>query len=481
MQSTPFTPPSHHFQTFSGLSLQAAFDGGHITSDGGLPLLDQTEKKLGILSTMAALIPDWRKIKPKHSILSILRQRVFQVCCGYEDQNDATKLRSDPLFLACCGSTANSGQTLASQPTLSRFENSATRRSLYQIGVAILENYMQQREKDRIPTFILIDVDGTDDEIHGEQEGGAYNGYYRHHMLHSLLIFDGETGQIITAVLRPGNAHVKKGFLGILKRLVRAMRERWGKDLRIGLRADGGFAYPELYDYCESQERSIEYTIGIPPNKVIDRLALPTIEKAKLENQRLEQEHEARKQQDSQRQTQTKSKVKETKASELENKVRIFDTFSYRAKSWRIQRRIVVKAEILEKGPNTRFVVTNKPDEVGAKAIYDGGYTRRGECENWIKDFKNALQGDRLSCSSLLANQFRLFLYVAAYTLMDSLRKYLIQMQVPRMQMDTLRLWVLKIGAVVKLQPAAMTLHLSSHHPGQALWAALMAHPVFRE
>jgi Transposase DDE domain group 1 len=299
---------------------------------------------------------------------------------------------------------------------------------------------MQQREKSGKPNFILIDVDGTDDEIHGEQEGGAYNGYYRHHMLHSLLIFDGETGQIITAVLRPGNAHVKKGFLGILKRLVKVFRERWGKDLKIGLRADGGFAYPglgattapsgpapQLYDYCESQEGSITYTIGIPPNEVLDRLALPTMEKAELEHERLKIECQAKERLVSQQQKQAGGRSK-TKSSEPDNKARVFESFPYQAKSWRVRRKIVVKAEILEKGPNTRFVITNKPDEVSPKAVYDGGYTRRGECENWIKDFKNALQGDRLSCSSLFDNQFRLFLYVAAYCLMDTLRKYLIQM-----------------------------------------------------
>lgn len=257
-------------------SLQASFDGPQLTSDGGLCWLSEADTALGLCAALAVQIPEWRHGSVRHSLETLVRQRVFQIACGYEDQNDADHLRCDPLLKLVCGRLPDDVD-LASQPTLSRLENAVGWKACYRLAQALVQLYLQEREHDGIPHRIVLDFDGTDDPAHGRQEGVAYHAYYGQHMLHPLLVFDGETGQLITAVLRPGTVHASRGALAILKRLVRRIRTRWPM-VTIELRADSGFAVPAIYDYCEDQR--MPYTIGLATNERLKQVAAPLGEEA---------------------------------------------------------------------------------------------------------------------------------------------------------------------------------------------------------
>ncbi len=430
--------PVYRFPMPASLPLEATFDGGRLTSDGGLPWLGEAEAALGICAAFAACVPEWRRGPVRHSLATLVRQRIFQIACGYEDQDDADTLRHDPLLKLVCGRLPETGADLASQPTLSRLENAVDWRACYRLAVALGELYLRERERGGAPTHILIDLDSTDDPTYGHQEGTAYHGYYRQHMYHPLLLVDGNTDQLITAVLRPGNAHASVGVMPVLKRVVRAMRARW-PGVTIELRSDSGCAVPAVYAFCEQE--AIGYTIGLVPNTRLVTLAAPLLAEA---------QHRQR----------------EAGAE----KVRLVGETTYQAKSWPKSRRVIIKAEVLTQGPNTRFVVTSRTDP--PETLYDW-YVDRGEPEGWIKDLKRACFADRLSDHRFWANQFRLLLHAAAYWLLDTLRRWLVALAVPRSQLDTLRLRLLKIGGRVWQLGDHVRLRLASSHPGQPLWARL--------
>lgn len=438
------TPARWSFSTASRVPLVAAFDGGRLTTDGGLPWLAEADAALDLCAALARCIPDWRRGPAVHSLATLVRQRVFQIACGYADQDDADTLRTDPLLKLVCGRLPDTDADLASQPTLSRLENAVDRRACVRLAYALLAVYLREREQvaGGRPTRILLDLDGTDDPTHGDQEGTAYHGFYQQHMYHPLLVFDGDTDQLITAVLRRGNAHASRGAVGILRRLVRALRRRW-PGVAIEVRADSGFAIPAMYTFCERE--GIGYTIGLVPNPRLEALAADHLAEAQRQQA-------------------------ETAAA----KVRLASEARYQAGSWDRERRVVYKAEALAKGPNTRFVVTSRTDP--PLALYDW-YVDRGEPELWIKDFKRACFADRLSCHRFLANQFRLLLHAAAYWLLDTLRRWLGRLGVARMQLDTLRLRLLKIGGWVRQHLTHVRLALASSHPGDPLWHLLAARP----
>src|SRR5919202_511831 len=278
--------PSSLFATSTRWPLQAAFDGGRLTSDGCLPWLAEADTALGLCALIASCVPDWRKRTGQHALDTLVRQRVFQIACGYEDPDDADTLRHDPLLKLVCGRLPDTGAPLASQPTLSRLDNAMHRRACSRLAVALVEFYLRERERDGVPKQILLDLDGTDDPTYGAQEGTAYHACYGQHMYHPLLIFDGDTNQLITAVLRPGNVHVSRGVVPILKRLLPVVRQRW-PGVQIALRADSGFAVPALYDLCE--QFAVKYTTGRVPNARLKRLAEPVQAAA-------EQQHQAQQQ-----------------------------------------------------------------------------------------------------------------------------------------------------------------------------------------
>jgi hypothetical protein len=418
--------------------LAVDFAGGRLTSDGGLPLLAAVDTELGLCAAFADRIPDWRTGPIRHTLEALVRQRVFQIACGYADQNDATTLRTDPLLKLVCGQHPISGADLASQPTLSRLDNAVDRRTCYALAVALVGVYLAARERDGAPTHLVLDLDSTDDPVYGKQEGGAYHGFYEQRMYHPLLVYDGTTNQLITAVLRPGTVHASRGVITILKRLIPALRARW-PGVRIELRADSGFAIPALYTFCEAA--AVDFTIGLIPNARLEALAAPLLAEA----------------------TERRDAAGE--------KVRLAAETAYQAGSWDRERRVVYKAEALEKGPNTRFVVTTKTEE--PLAVYNW-YVDRGEPENWIKDFKCGCFADRLSCSHFWANQFRLLLHAAAYWLLDTLRRWLLRAGAARTYLETVRLRVVKIAGWLIAQRHGFLLRLASSHPGEQWWPPLV-------
>jgi Transposase DDE domain group 1 len=430
--------------TPAGESLLAQFNAGQVTSDGGLLWLAQADRELGLGAALAQCIPEWRSGPVRHSLATLVRQRLFQIACGYADQNDAQSLRTDPLLKLACGRLPQSGPDLASQPTLSRLENAVDRRAIERLATALVTIYLRERGRGGAPTHVLLDLDGTDDPAHGHQQGVGYHGYYRRYMYFPLLIFDGVTGQLVTAILRPGRIHGSRFVVLVLRRLLKLLRAAW-PNARVEIRADSGFATPRLYAWCEAN--GVSYTIGLIPNPVLEAYAAPLLAAAQAQSQ-----------------------------AQGGAKVRLAGEARHQAGSWPVARRVVFKAEALAAGPNTRFVVTTRPE--APLSVYDR-YVARGEPENWIKDLKNALQADRLSDRRFWANAFRLMLHAAAFWLLDTLRRWLAaaDAEAAHLQLDTLRLRVLKIGGWVRevadRYGPDLCLHLSSSHPGAALWRLL--------
>src|SRR5215216_3633802 len=319
--------PTVRFESPTPLALEAAFDGGRITSDGGLLWLYRVDSEMGLCDAISECMPEWRNRRGRHPLCSLVRQRVFQIACGYEDQNDSDTLREDPLLKMVCASLPESGADLASQPTICRMENAATRNSCRQIAEVLFELYLTQTEKDGAPDKVLLDFDATADPTHGEQEGSYCHGYYRQHIYHPLLVFDGESGHLITALLRAGNTHASNSSVAILKRIVTRLRQRW-PGVAIEIRADAGFAVPALYDYCERE--GITYTIALITNPRLLEITAHLLREAKGNYE------------------------------QTGYKARLFSEDLYEAASWERARRVVYKAEAVQKGTNRRFVVTTR-------------------------------------------------------------------------------------------------------------------------
>jgi Transposase DDE domain group 1 len=414
------------------------FDGGNLTSDSGALLLNRVDERLGLSRRLTEVLSDPRQeAKVLHPLRDLLRQRLFQIALGYEDVNDANSLRFDPAFQAALDRVPGPGEVLASQPTLSRLEERISRRELMAVCDLLLDFFVK-----RLKTMgraargkIILDFDSTDDPTHGSQQLTMFHGYYDQWQYLPLLVFCG--GWPIAAVLRPGNAHDSWGAVAVLRRIVERIWEEFPR-ANILLRADAGFATPELYEFCEAAE--ISYVIGQITNSRLVRRGRPWMRKAKRIFQKTGE------------------------------KAKVFGSFRHRAKSWEKSRRIIAKAEVLPLGENPRFVVTNM--EGDAASLYRF-YTDRGEMENRIKDLKNALAADRLSCTRFLSNQFRLLLHVAAYILLFSLRENLQKTPLACAQMDTLRITLLKIGAKVVTSARRIWFHLASSHPAAPIWNLL--------
>jgi hypothetical protein len=415
------------------------FDGGNVTSDAGVLFLKRIDERLGLTEAMAEALEDPRQPgKVRHEMEDLLRQRIFQICCGWEDANDADTLRFDPALQVALGKVPGEASVLASQPTISRLEERIRRCDVVALSRVLLELYIKRLKKlkRKARKRIILEFDSTDDPTHGAQQLTMFHGYYDQWQYLPLLVFDSE-GWPLCAVLRPGNAHDSWGTIPVLRRLVTRIWEEFPK-AEILLRADGGFAFPGLYAFCE--EWGIPYAIGQITNSRLKRRGNPWMRKARRIFQ------------------------------ETGQKAKVFGEFRHRAGSWEKARRIVVKAEVLPKGENPRFVVTNM---TLAPAQLYRFYTDRGQMENRIKDLKNALAADRLSCHRFLSNQFRLLLHTAAYVLMFTLRELLAKTSLATAQMNTLRLKLLKIGAKVVVSARRVWFHLASSHPSQTLWNLL--------
>ena len=423
----------------------ADFDGGLISSDAGALLLKEAEKKTGIIKDIGGCITDKREpTMITHTTEDILYQLIFQICCGYEDLNDSKTLRRDPVLKLINNEAPISGKSLASAPTLCRFENKVTSFELIKIGEAFVRNFVR-RKRENPPKLITIDLDATEDKTYGQQFFSFYHGYYGGYCFLPLIVTaccdDDECFEPIAAILRPGNVHASKGSIAALKRITTMFREAF-PDVRIRVRGDCGYAVPELYRWLENQE-NIEYVIGFPKNSRVKDLAKPIMFDARAAYE------------------------------EIGEKVRFFDDFYYTAGSWKKKRRIICKAEITREGENPRFLVTNMK-EIEPQDLYDDIYVRRGEMENRINELKNGLKMDRTSCTSFKANQMRIFLTLAAFHLFLEIRRNLKGTQFEKAQVSTIREKLLKIGARVKESVRRIRIHFSSGYPLQTLFRNLL-------
>ena len=432
------------FASISGKKVEATFDGGNLTSDGGVLHLRAVDKAIGLIDRLCGCIADDRHPSyVAHSLSDLLRQRIFQIACGYEDANDCNSLRADPAFKMACNRLPESGDDLASQPTMSRLENRVRRPELYRLARAFVDVFLSSYDK--APEAIILDIDDTDDETHGGQQLSLFNGHYDEHCYMPLHIYEGQSGKLITTILRPGSRPTGAQIVMIIKRLVAYIRAVW-PEVMIILRGDSHFSCPEVHDFCE--ENDLFYMLGQGGNSRLNALGEPLLEQAKA------------------------------LCSAKDQPVRLFTSFSYQAKSWRKPRRIIFKAEVTQQGPNPRYVVTNL-ESSRPSFLYEWVYCGRGRMEGYIKNHKNALSSDRTSCHRFEANQFRLLLHSAAYVLLHALgTDGLAGTKWVSAQFDTIQKRLLKVGAritelatKIKIQfPGAFPLKATYHRLGATLY-----------
>jgi len=456
VRAKPTTQQSVLFNDLFGKPVVAVFDQQHASSDGGAILLKAADRRLGLIDRLTACIRDPRQAgKVTHELDDLLGQRVYGLACGYADTNDAARLAVDPIFKLLLDRDPVAGDDLASQPTLSRFENAVTRKDLLRMGLALGEAVIE-RHRRRLggrARRITIDLDPTDDLTHGGQQLALFNGFYGGHCylpLLGFLTFNDEPEQyLFSAVLRPGNAEPKRGAFGILRRLLEQLIDAFPK-ARLVLRLDGGFAGPELLEFLEAA--GVDYVIGFGDNPVLRRRAEPALRRARRRSRR-------------------------TGESE-----RVFTSCRYAARTWTRTRRVVMKAEVVrypgrELRDNPRFVVTTLHGS--ARKIYEQEYVQRGDLENRVKELKISLELDRTSCTRFIANQLRVLMTAAAYVLLQEIRMRARRTRWARAQVSTLRERLLKLGVRVVVSVRRIVLHLPAscrdlsdwHRLAQALGA----------
>jgi len=464
---TECSPTLFSFQPHGRREVSAAFDGGRITSDAGGLLLREVEAKFAFIAQFARCFTDHRDSERiEHSVEELLRQRIFGLCLGYEDLNDHDQLRHDPLLALLVGKPdllgahrarcRDRGKALAGKSTLNRLELTPVRAdaaSRYKKIVAhldamqrfLVEAFVQQHVVP--PERLVLDIDATDLPLHGHQLGRFFHGYYDTYCYLPLYVFCGDFP--LLALLRPANIDEALGAKKQLARIVGQLRQHWPQ-VRIVVRADSGFCREPLLRWCE--ENGVDYVIGLAKNR-----RLLAILGAEL--------HQAQQQ-----------------FAQTGQPARVFKDFVYRTrKSWSRARRVIGKAEHLAAGANPRFIVSSLPaEEVAAAPLYEREYCGRGAMENRIKEQKLFLYAERVSCATMRANQIRLCFAAVAYLILWALRKHgLPQTEQPQAQCDTIRVRLLKLGAVVRVSVRRVVLALSEAYPWQALftqvWANLRA------
>lgn len=421
------------FSSTKGRQVEADFTGGQVSSDGGLLLAREVDRKLELIGRVASRLSDERQNgKVVHEVETMLRQRVMGLIAGWEDLNDAQTLRHDPVHQIA----ADSKSELASAPTLCRFENQQARAAAWAVNAELVEQFIASHQ--RAPAVLILDFDATDTPVHGNQENRFFHGYYDCHCFLPLYVFCGD--QLLTAYLRPSNIDAAKHSAAILKLLVTRLRRAWPRT-KIVFRADSGFCRDLLLSWCDRHD--VKYVVGLARNERL--LGLTAALRRKAEKQ----------------------------FARTQVKQRLFTAFDYAAGSWRRVRWVIAKAEHTDKGSNPRFILTNIVGD--AQRIYDRRYCQRGEMENRIKE-QMMLFADRVSAHRWWPNQWRLLLSALAYTLMEALRRLaLAGTALAQATCATIRTKLIKIGAVVVTKLTVIRLHLSSHHPLQELFCQIRA------
>jgi hypothetical protein len=420
--------------------LTAAFDGGRITSDGGVMLLAAAERRIGIAQTLAPLIADPRDpALVRHSVADILRARMLAIACGYEDADDLDHLRHDPAFKLACGRLPVSGADLCSQPTVSRWENAPTLREVVRMTYALVDIYCASYAV--APAAVTLDIDDTVDVVHGYQQLALFNAHYNERCFQPIHVYDTATSRPVAMLLRPGKTPSGSEIRNHLRRLVRRIRSHW-PDTRLTIRGDGHYGRPEVMAWCESS--GVDYIFGLPGNAVLDRLVEAAADDVRV------------------RRAEAEAPV-----------VRRYSETRYGARSWHRERRVAARIEASTRGLDIRYVVTNL-SHGSAEWLYDTLYCARGQAENLIKLHKTQLASDRTSCRSPLANQVRLVLHTGAYWLLLALRDAIPRPQpLATAEFTTLRLRLVKIAARIIETATRVRIAFAAACPNAELFAGL--------
>jgi hypothetical protein len=431
---TNCTQEFFHFPPCRGSRIEVNFQGGKISSDGEVVLLREVDRRLHLTAAIARSLDDPRRqASCEHDLLSLIRQRIYALALGYEDLNDHQRLREDVLLQTAL----ERDQVLASASTLCRFENRAEPKAAQRLHEVLVEQFISSFK--RPPKKLILDFDATDDAVHRKQQGRFFHGYYDHYCFLPLYVFCGD--RLLVSYLRPSKIDAARHAWAILALLVKRLRQAWPA-VRIILRADAGFCRYRLLAWC--YRHHVGHIVGIARNNRLNRLAAALIgcaERACLD----------------------------TGATQ-----RLFTDIAYGAKTWDRARRVIVKAEHSAQGANPRYVVTNLKGE--AQALYERLYCARGEMENRIKEQQLDLFADRTSCSAWWANQFRLLFSSLAYSLLEVMRHLALRgTELARAQAGTIRLKLLKIGAVILRNTKRVRILLSSGYPHQALFLKVVA------
>jgi hypothetical protein len=435
-----YTQLTFPFASISGKKVVADFSGEQVTSDAGVLLLREIANRATLVERIATAIQDTRRqASVTHSLRDLLAQRILQIACGYEDALDANALREDPAFKTACNRLPSEAD-LASQPTFSRWENAVTPRDLRRLGDVQVDVFTDSY--DTPPEHIILDFDDTEDSTHGGQQLSLFNGYYDGFCFEPMLIFEGNSGRLVTSILRTGKRPTGKEIRAILKRVVARIRNAWPKVV-IVVRGDSHYATPEVFAWCDAHQ--VRYIFGLTRTSTLAG--------------RMD----------------AFSALVRRRYAIFAHKDRSFTEFEYQAGTWHRKLRVIGMAEMSEKGLNTRFVVTNIP-ALRPVTIYEIVYCGRGQMENLIKDLKLGLKSDRTSCHRFWANAFRLFLHSAAYMLLHAFRDTLLaETAFAHAQFDTIRLHFLKIGAAVRVGKSMLRFRLPQSYPHQGLFARMHA------
>lgn len=421
------SPKKLTFTSSKRRRVEADFEGGAVSTEAGLLLVREADRKLGLIGSIAKRLHDRRQPgKVRHAAETMIRQRVMALCAGWEDLNDADQLRHDPVHQVAAGS-----DELASAATLCRYENRQSRATAWAVNAALVEQFIASYT--RPPAYLILDFDATDTPVHGQQEGRFFHGYYDCHCFLPLYVFCGD--RLLVAYLRPSNIDPARHAAAILKLLVTRLRQVWPRT-KIVFRGDSGFCRDLLLGWCDQHD--VKYIVGIARNERLLMFGAKLMRQAERAFERTGE------------------------------KQRLFGAFDYAALTWRRLRWVIAKAEHTDKGANPRFVLTNIVGD--AQRLYDRRYCARGEMENRVKE-QMMLFADRVSAHRWWANQWRLLLSALAYTLMEAVRRLALQgTELAEATVGTIRTKLVKIGAVVERKLTVIRLHLSSHHPLQALF-----------
>jgi hypothetical protein len=423
----------------AGKPVHVACDGGRLTSDAGVLVLAEIERRLGIAERLARCLDDPRDPgRVHHTLAEMIRFRTLLVAAGYPDANDCDALRGDPAFKMAVGRLPESGSPLCSQPSVSRLENLPGPTALKRMMAAMAELFCDSFQA--VPRRLVLDIDDTEDRVHGAQQLSLFNAHYGGRCFLPIHIYEAVTGKPVAVFLRPGKTPDGAEVARVLRHVVRAIRARWPR-VDILIRGDSHYGRPEAMDWLERNR--VGYVFGLAGNKVLLRTVAALAEDAAL-----------------------------ARLAEKADKVRRFREFRYAARSWAVERRVIARVEASDQGADSRFIVTNLAGT--PKALYEKVYCARGQMENLIKAHKLHLASDRTACSKATANQFRLLIHTAAYWLLHTLRGLAPKTSFWRdAQFDTLRLALIKVAARVTEMATRIKVSLPSTFRFPDSWALL--------